>query len=292
MEPADFDNDGDNDVYWSNFADNGGDRIFENDGNDELNHAILLMRDILPDHVTTRDTRKATIADFNADGRVDVFVAMFTGDSRPAVLRNTSTGPGEISFVDWSPAPAVPTDGTLRGWHAAAFDTGGDGDVDLLIGAFSKDRLLENIRATEVDEDELGPMPALWNGEPVAVQGRGETDEVDEYIVGDVGAGFLSVVLNGPGDYRLEIVDALEQVVASSDRGGLDVEEAVQVDTAAGPHTIRITILQGAATCDYGAISTATARSTSTTCWACSPTAGCTGCLWDLDGERQASATC
>ena len=197
------------------------------------------------------------------------------------MLRNTSTA--RPSIVDWSPAPAVPTDGTLRGWHAAAFDTGGDGDVDLLIGKLSKDRLLENIRATEVDEDELGPMPALWNGEPVAVQGRGETDEVDGQIVGDVGAGFLSVVLNGPANYHLEIVDALEQVVASSDRGGLDVEEAVQVDTAAAPHDPHG---------DSVAPHFRTGNSpvpTSTTCWS---NWGCTGCLWDLDGDSEASATC
>ena len=244
MEAADFDNDGDLDIYWSNRTGGSGDRILENIGNDSNNKAILSTINVLPSSVTNSPSRKASVADFNDDGRIDVYVATASG-SRPAVLRNTTVN-GDISFVDWSPADTFQNNSSLRGWHAAVFDTNGDGDIDILVGAFSGDHLIESVPPTEVDEDDLGAadLPALWNGDPVAVTGRARKGEQDTYTAGDIGSGFVSVVLNGPDDYRLEILNASDVVLATSDRGGAGVEEALQLNTTAGVRKFRITILE------------------------------------------------
>lgn len=247
MEPADFDNDGDNDFYWSNASGGTGDRIYENTGNNGLNQANFVERNVLPSAVTTVIGRKASVADFNDDGRIDVFVGTEDG-ARPTVLRNVSTGPGDFTFVDWTPADAFPSNSSFRGWHAAVFDTGGDGDIDILLGAFTGDHLFENVPANEVNESDLAPLPPFWNVDPVAVTGSAVDAEVDEYT-GDVGAGFVSVVLNGPDDYRLEVLNQSGGVVGTSDRGGLGVEEALQVNTTTGAYTFRVTVLESSTIC-------------------------------------------
>ena len=64
----------------------------------------------------------------------------------------------------------------------------------------------------------------------------------DVYSVSGVGNGFLSIVLNGPDDYELEIRQN-KSVVATIDRGGMGVEEAVQLDTSSGNWQIRVAVL-------------------------------------------------
>ena len=54
-------------------------------------------------------------------------------------------------------------------------------------------------------------------------------------------------MLNGPGDYQLEVLDADLTVLAASDRGDLGIEEALQVTIAtAGTYTVRVTVLASA----------------------------------------------
>ena len=85
----------------------------------------------------------------------------------------------------------------------------------------------------------------MYNVDPLAVLGHALDAEVDLYLAGGIGSGaFMSIVLNGPDDYLLELLNPGGGVVGSSDRAGLGVEEAMQVnDLAAGDYTIRITIL-------------------------------------------------
>ena len=56
----------------------------------------------------------------------------------------------------------------------------------------------------------------------------------------------MSVVFNGADDYRLEILNSVNAVLRTVNRGGLGVEEATQYDPLASPSTlkVRITILQ------------------------------------------------
>ena len=254
MEPGDFDNDGDQDYYWSNKI-GSGDRVFQNTGNDLSDNAVFVMtqQDTLPPAVTGRVSRKATVADLNDDGRLDIYVGTDSGgNARPTVLRNTTID-DVISFIDWSPAPAFPSGSSHRGWHAAAFDSDGDGDLDILLGGWSNEHLFENVPANEADENDLPGgasrlLPSLYNQDPVAVLGHALDAEVDSYLAGGIGSGaFMSIVLNGPDDYLLEVLNSGDSVIGSSDRGGLGVEEALRVNSlAAGDYTIRVTVLKAA----------------------------------------------
>ena len=249
MEPGDFDNDGDMDFYWSNKV-GSADRIYQNTGNDANNKAVFSETSNLPPSVTGRVSRKATVADLNDDGRVDLVVAAGSGgNARPSVLRNTSVQ-GTISFIDWSPASAFPNSAVHRSWHVAVFDSNGDGDADIFLGGWSKDHLFENVASNESDENDLPEgtpriLPPVYNVDPLAVLGHALDAEVDLYLAGGIGSGaFMSIVLNGPDDYLLELLNSGGGVVGSSNRGGLGIEEAMQVNNlAAGDYTIRITIL-------------------------------------------------
>ncbi|MCH8151182.1 MAG: VCBS repeat-containing protein [Planctomycetes bacterium] len=250
MEPGDFDGDGDQDIYWTNRLSSTGDRILRNNGNDGANKATFSTLNILPSSVTVRLSRKATVADLNNDGRVDIFVMKESSTtSRPTILRNTSVN-HVISFVDWTPNPAFPQGSVHLGWHAALFDTNGDGDMDIFLGGWANDHLFEQVPANEYAEGDLvgGVIPNVYNQDPAAVLGSAILDEADTYTINGLGTNaFISVVLNGPDDYRLEILDANNVVLMTVDRGGLGVEEAVQYDPPGSPTTLklRVTVLDG-----------------------------------------------
>jgi hypothetical protein len=244
MEAGDFDNDNDMDLYWTN-ATGGADRVMVNTGNVAGNKAGFLSLASLPPSVMVT-SRKATVADLNDDGRVDVFVMKAAGaSSRPTVLRNTSID-GAISFVDWTPALAFPNGSTHQGWHAAVFDADNDEDQDIFIGGWANDHLIANEPGTEWNESTLtgGLIPVVFNKVPAAVvgsvgEGTSDTYELD-LLAGS--NGFLSVVLDGADDYQLEILDSDGGVLATIDRGGLGVEEATQYNWVAAPSILRIRV--------------------------------------------------
>ena len=78
--------------------------------------------------------------------------------------------------------------------------------------------------------------------------GHSEEGEVDLYVADDIGGtAFISIVLNGPDDYLLEVLDVNDVLLAESDRGGLGVEEALQVTIpSAGTYTLRVTVNESA----------------------------------------------
>ena len=76
-------------------------------------------------------------------------------------------------------------------------------------------------------EGDLGPLPPFWNIDPVAVLGTAVESEVDEYS-GSVGGGFVSVVLNGPDDYVLEVLNNSGTVVAMETAKYAQVKTAVE----------------------------------------------------------------
>ena len=253
MEPGDFEGDGDQDAYWCNHTGAAGDRIMRNIGNGIGNKAVLLVHDVLPPSVTNFISRKATVADLNGDGRPDVVVGKdFDLNNRPTVLRNTSVT-GVISFVDWTPAPAFPTGSVHRGWHAVVFDSNGDQDMDIFLGGWADDHLFEQVPEVEYNEDDLlgGVIPNVYNQDPAAVLASAAQGEIDTYTVTDLDDdAFIAIVINGPDDYAVEVVESGGKglTIATSDRGGIGIEEALQVEVdTAGDHDIRVTILACAA---------------------------------------------
>ena len=235
-------------------ADDLGDRILLNTGNGPDGKAafVTLPATTLPP-ATQRASRKATVADLNADGRLDVVVMVqdLGPDSRPVILRNVSVA-GEVAFVDWTPGNAFPSGDLHKGWHAEVFDTGGDGDLDILLGGWTDDHLFENVPPLELEESELKSqiLPPLFDRDAAALVGTAAAGEVDTYLTSDGAVGFIAVVLNGPGDYRLELRDENDTVLGESDCGGAGIEEAAQVDIS-GQTTIVVDVLDcGPATGD------------------------------------------
>ncbi len=248
MEPGDFDNDGDMDFYWTNRI-GSGDRVLRNVGNDADAKAVFTSMSNLPASVLGEVSRKATVADLNGDGRLDVFVMKGSGAfARPTLLRNVTVN-GNIQFVDWTPALAFPATSTHLGWQTAAFDADGDDDLDLFLGGWSSEHLFHNGPGAEYLEDELknGTIPGVVNSHPASVLGTAGAGESDVYVINNASSGsFATVVLNGADDYRLEILDGNDTVLVTVNRGGLGIEEAVQYDPASLPVTVklRITILE------------------------------------------------
>lgn len=245
IEPGDFDNDGLMDFYWSNRSGNA-DRILRNTGNDANNKAVFVLTGNLPPSVTSQVSRKATVADLNADGRADVFVS--ASNYRPTILRNTTVN-GSISFIDWTPAQAFPSGVVHKAWHGAVFDSNGDGDMDIFLGAWTNDHLFEQVPSTELVEADLPggaekTLPAFFNHSPIAIEGSVMLEEQDVYVAPGLGNGFISVVINGNDDYLLEVLNSNDAVLTSSDRGGLGTEEALQLNINAGDFKLRVTNLE------------------------------------------------
>ncbi len=248
MEPADFDGDGRIDLYWGNGSGEN-DQIRRNTGNDVNNRAQFstLANNTLPPSVTGVASRKISVDDLNDDGRIDAIVMKEdSGNTRPTILRNTTVN-GQISFVDWTEASAFPNGSTHEGWHSGLFDSNGDGDIDIFLGAFNDDFLFEQMPAPTFDSSSLigGVVPGVFNGSATVVEGSGtEGAGGNTFLIENVsGSGaFVSAIVTGSGavDLKLEILQG-STVIAESDRGGAGVEEAIQVNNLpAGTIGVRI----------------------------------------------------
>ncbi len=269
MEPGDFDGDGDQDIYWSNGTNPTGDIIKINTGLDISNKATFSTFSSLPSSVTSQTSRKATIADFDGDGDLDIFVMKESG--RPTLLRNCSFG-GALNFVDWTPA-SFPNGSTLGGWHAAAIDVDNDFDDDLLIGGFGGEFLYLNEPTTPLDEGVQGStLPVIYNNDPVAINGTvgastytieaiahgtvppaaasaasgpsAAGGTTDSYTLPSIPSGAnVAIILSSASDYTLEVRNPNGTLVDTSDRGTVGVEEVVSfVASQTGDYAINITL--------------------------------------------------
>lgn len=245
MEAGDFDGDGDQDVYYGNGRSGTRDVILENTNINQ--EGVVTFADMadLPPSVENIVSRKATVIDLNEDNRLDIVVMKESGsNSRPTILRNTSVN-GDMSFVDWTPAPAFPNSSSaLKGWHSAVFDTNNDGDLDIFVGGWSDDHLFEQVEGELFEEAKGGAganLGARTNQDPAGVLGGGDAGDVDDYSVNFGSGSTSSIILNGADDYTLELRTAGGSLIASSDRGGLGIEEVITTNNS-GNLTIRVII--------------------------------------------------
>jgi len=246
LETGDFDGDGDADIYWS--SKNGlTDAVLENTGLDANNKATWQeLKGVLPPSVTNITSRKAEIADLNDDGRLDIFVMKETaGNGRPTVLRNTTVN-GDITFVDWTPASAFPNGSNHEGWHAAILNADDDSDLEIFLGSFQGDHLFDRVDpATFAEGDIGGVIPGVFNGPASMVLGDGLAGETDAFAINGVSNGMVSVILTAPGNCSIEVRNG-NTTIATSDRGGLGVEEALQVNNQTGTINVLVHVLQAA----------------------------------------------
>jgi hypothetical protein len=234
MEPGDFNNDGLMDIFYSGAP--GGDRVWQNMGNGGNNQAQFTSITVPQ---APGATRKASVADLNDDGLLDVVV--MSESQRPRVLRNTSYN-GEIAFLDWTPGDIFPN-GQFAGWHAGVFDANGNGEFDIMVGGNSGEHLFHAADSNEVSESDIGGiLPVMYNTDPVAVEGAASGQ--DAYTIPTLPSNSkIAVVLNGCSDFTLELLDGAS-VIASSDRGGFGVEEVVSVTVGGSNLSIRVTLNQ------------------------------------------------
>jgi hypothetical protein len=248
IEPFDADGDGDIDLYAVNHI-NASDRILINQGNDADDRVIweTLDADRLPEIVLNSQGTKASVFDMNRDGRVDVFRAGHF--SRSVLLRNVSID-GDVRFVDWTPAMMIAKSGgsypdTHHGWHAAIANLVGDSRADILFGAFDGERLYQQQNGPWMTDDEAKLAGEITvDGSPIAIIGGTDEDIAgDEFdFTGARNGDIASIILTAAGDFRLELLQG-GAVVASSDRGGIHVEEVIET-AVTGDFTVRITMLE------------------------------------------------
>lgn len=242
QEPIDVDGDGDMDIYATNIVGGTGDRIRLNQGNlpsGQVSWGTIGDSGELPPKVAGGSVGvKATVMDLNGDGRPDVYR---TGSFQTSAILRNATVDGDILFVNWTPDSV--DEAGVHGWHAAAGDVAGDARPDLFFGAWVGERLYTQVDSAEFTESTTS-ITAV--GSPVAILGSStSSDTVDTFSVNVPAGRSMSIVLTSAGDYELEVLNG-STVVASSDRGGVNVEEALETSTA-GNLTIRVTQLDGGA---------------------------------------------
>ena len=246
MEPGDFNGDGMLDIYFANFGTGGNagkDSILVNNGNDASGKATF-VEFVMPDFVSDNETAKVTVSDLNGDGRVDLLVMggsqHFSAQRRrPVIYRNTSVN-GQTSFVQWTPAPAFPSGTTQSGWFASAFDVDGDNRKEIFVGGMRNDFLFKSVPTQRMKAGRLGGvLPAVHNQDPVAILGSLTKGGQDDFTSSIPSGATVSVVLNSMSGVTLEIRNS-GSLVASSNRGGRGVEEAVEFEAPGGTLTFSV----------------------------------------------------
>ncbi len=163
---ADYDDDGDFDVYLTNWGSN---VLFQNQGNGTFLN-VTREAGVGGGH---RWSSSAAFADFNGDGRLDLYVSNYVhfdpnqfpdseADGRPCTYRDVVTGcgpwryPGQRDtlylqqpdgrFQDASEGWGLEVTGGFRGFGLACADFDNDGDVDVFVGCDVMPNLfLENV---------------------------------------------------------------------------------------------------------------------------------------------------
>ena len=230
MFPADFDGDGDQDIFFANYGQGSNlrDAILINTGNAANGFANFSAQQFAP--TVNTETHKVSRTDLDGDGKIDLVV--MDNQSSPRIYRNIST-PDNVAFVLWTEAMFT---SQHDGWHANSADVTGNGRADLLVGATNDDFLFENSPAAVVSLDSLtgGVVPNFHNSSPVAISGAVDGGATLSLTVnggsGGVPSGStLSIIARSDADIDIVLMNGAT-TVASSAR--LDaVHEGIQYNT-------------------------------------------------------------
>merc|ERR1740121_1142441 len=165
---ADFDEDGDMDLYVSN--DGALNKLFVNNG-----QGIFADRTAEAGAgATIGGGRGVQAADFNGDGHLDLYAVVATG-SHTFLL-----GRGDGTFTDATSSSGINShSGIAQGVNAADFD--GDGDIDIIVSVLNNDNVVFQNDGTGKFRDVSRGAGSTWNkfGQGVAfgdVNGDGELD--------------------------------------------------------------------------------------------------------------------
>lgn len=99
--------------------------------------------------------RSCTVADFDLDGRQDI--ALGNPSDESYVLRNVSTGPGDVRFEVMTTLIDTDTEETSLAWVAQASDYDNDGDYDIFYGMGG----IEGLEYNHLFRNELVPTGTL-----------------------------------------------------------------------------------------------------------------------------------
>ncbi len=145
---ADFDNDGDMDLFVSNASGQNND-LYVNQGNGEFidNDEVIIAQD-------GESSIAAAWGDYNNDGHVDLFVGNGFHDIRNALYRNN--GDGTFTKITSEPIGQKRADTRSAAWG----DMDNDGDLDLFVGNMygQQDYLYENQGNGTFKEVQEGPV--------------------------------------------------------------------------------------------------------------------------------------
>jgi hypothetical protein len=137
---ADFDNDGDGDVYFVNggFESPQANRILRNDL--DVSGVFTDVSGSAGAAAAVGKDFGATALDFDRDGRLDIFISTTDLDDPCRLLRNQ----GDLVFADVSEAAGIVHEGHFR--HCSAGDVDNDGWADIAVGNQSgPNRLYRNL---------------------------------------------------------------------------------------------------------------------------------------------------
>jgi enediyne biosynthesis protein E4 len=127
VRPADFDDDGDVDVYVANDSD--ANFLYRNEGDGKFQDIGLWSGAGLDKNGAAQAGMGATVGDANGDGFLDIFVTNFAED-----FSTLYRGDGKGMFDDVSiPSGVGPATFVSLSWGTALADLDSDGDLDLVV---------------------------------------------------------------------------------------------------------------------------------------------------------------
>jgi hypothetical protein len=207
---ADYDNDGDPDIYLVN---DGPNRLFRNDG-------VGFSDVTFPPLNDAGNGRGAAWADYDNDGDLDLYLA--NSGSSNKLFRNDGLG----SFSD---VTVTPLGDTGSGMGVSWIDFNNDGNLDLyLANSASANKIFRNRGDGTFQDATVVPLGGSDNGAAVACADYDADGLVDVYVASTGGANLLFHNEYQPGNHWLQV----ELVGTTSNTSGIG--SRVRVVTEAG----------------------------------------------------------